>query len=55
MQDFKYSKNQYRCRRCGQPLTARLERRDGDLALPCWNCGAKNIVVAVLKVIGWRP
>ena len=43
------------CKNCGMLLTSEPERVDGDWVLPCPACGVKNIVVAVLKVIGWRP
>ena len=55
MQDFRYSNSQYHCRRCGEVLTAPLERRDGDWVLPCWICGVKNIVQPLLEIVGWRP
>lgn len=45
----------YLCKNCGTLLTSQPERLDGDWVLPCPACGVKNIVVAVLKVIGWRP
>lgn len=42
------------CHHCGAVLTAEPEPLEGEWAIPCWFCGARNVVVAVLKVVGWR-
>ena len=40
------------CKNCGEVLTSQLELRGGQLVLPCWECGAENIVQAFLEVVG---
>ena len=40
------------CKNCGEVLTSQLERRGGQLMLPCWECGAENIVQPFLEVVG---
>ena len=42
----------YTCKNCGEVLTSQLERRGGQLVLPCWECGDENIVQPVLEVVG---
>ena len=42
----------YTCKNCGEVLTSQLERRGGQLVLPCWECGAENIVQPFLEVVG---
>ena len=44
----------HQCKNCGALLTGDLERLDGEWALPCWNCGAQNLVAVVLQIVGWR-
>jgi Protein of unknown function DUF262 len=33
---------------------ARLEREAGDYFVRCLDCGAKNVLVATLQIMGWR-
>ena len=42
----------YTCKNCGEVLTSQLERRGGQLVLPCWEWGAENIVQPFLEVVG---
>ena len=42
----------YTCKNCGWTLASRLEWRGGQLVLPCWECGAENVVQLFLKVVG---
>lgn len=42
------------CHHCGVELERPPERDQGDWFIRCLFCGAKNIVVPVLQVIGWR-
>lgn len=46
---------QYNCKRCGAELKAEPEVSEGDIVLRCLVCGAFNMVVAVLEIVGWRP
>ncbi len=42
------------CRNCGAGLETSPEHAEGDWFIQCLFCGAKNIVIPVLQVIGWR-
>lgn len=42
------------CHHCGSELQSCPERSEGDWCIQCLDCGAKNIVIHVLQVIGWR-
>lgn len=42
------------CRHCDTELDSSPERSEGDWFIRCLSCGAKNIVIPVLQVIGWR-
>ncbi len=42
------------CKHCAAWLTSSPERDAGEWVVVCFYCAAKNIVVAVLEVIGWR-
>lgn len=44
----------YNCAHCGQELTGSPEHDQGDWVLPCLACGARNIIVPVFKLVGWR-
>ncbi len=46
--------NQYNCKCCGSILQSEPEVSDGDIVLRCLVCGAINVVVAILEVVGWR-
>jgi DNA-directed RNA polymerase subunit RPC12/RpoP len=42
------------CIHCGADLSARPEPEAGDWLIRCFACGAKNLVTAVLQIVGWR-
>lgn len=42
------------CKHCGLELQTSPERSEGDWYIQCLTCGAKNVVIPVLQVIGWR-
>jgi len=44
----------YNCTHCGRALTTPPEQDTGDWIIRCLACGARNIVVPILKVVGWR-
>ena len=44
----------YHCAHCGRPLTSSPEQDAGDWIIRCLVCGARNIVVPILKFVGWR-
>lgn len=44
----------YHCAHCGRELTTAPEREQGDWLLRCFYCGARNIIIPVFKLIGWR-
>jgi len=46
--------SKYDCYHCGLELETIPERSEGDWFIQCLSCGAKNIVIPVLPVIGWR-
>jgi hypothetical protein len=46
---------QHNCKRCGAELNAEPEVSEGDIVLRCLVCGAFNMLVAVLEIVGWRP
>jgi hypothetical protein len=42
------------CRSCQRTLENAPEREQDDWIIRCFHCGAKNIVIAALEVVGWR-
>ena len=44
----------YTCTHCGQALTTSPEPDAGDWIIRCLSCGARNIIVPILKLVGWR-
>jgi len=42
------------CKHCGAKLASAPEHAEGDWFIPCFSCGVKNVIAAVLQVIGWR-
>ncbi len=44
----------YNCAHCGRPLTADPERDAGDWIIPCLLCGARNVIIPIFKLVGWR-
>jgi DNA-directed RNA polymerase subunit RPC12/RpoP len=44
----------YTCTHCGRALTASPEPEAGDWIIRCLSCGARNIVIPILKLVGWR-
>ena len=45
---------QYLCRHCECPVTTDPECEDGNWFLRCLVCGAKNVIVVRLQIIGWK-
>ena len=46
--------NQYQCIHCQSPLLTEPETEDDDRFLRCLDCGAKNVFVVALQIVGWR-
>ena len=44
----------YNCALCGQALTTSPEPDAGDWIIHCLACGARNIIMPMLKLVGWR-
>jgi DNA-directed RNA polymerase subunit RPC12/RpoP len=44
----------YNCAHCGKPLLSSPEREAGDWVIRCLACGARNIIIPVFKLAGWR-
>jgi len=42
------------CIHCGRTLNSSPEPDAGDWIIRCLSCGARNIIVPVLKFVGWR-
>jgi len=42
------------CKHCGARLSSAPDRAEGDWYIPCFRCGVKNVIAAVIHVIGWR-
>ncbi len=42
------------CKHCAGRLTNPPELDAGEWVVVCFHCGARNIIIAVLEVIGWR-
>ena len=45
---------EYLCRHCESPLSTDPECEDGEWFLRCLVCGAKNVIVVRLQIIGWK-
>lgn len=44
----------YTCTHCGRQLSSSPEPDAGDWIIRCLYCSARNIIVPVLKLVGWR-
>jgi DNA-directed RNA polymerase subunit RPC12/RpoP len=44
----------YNCAHCGEKLTSSPESDAGDWIIRCFHCGARNIIIPVFKLVGWR-
>lgn len=42
------------CKHCGAELIVVPESDEGDWVINCFDCGAKNLIEAGLKIVGWR-
>ncbi len=42
------------CRNCLRSLENSPERLEGDWIIRCFHCGAKNMLVATLEIVGWK-
>ena len=42
------------CKHCGTKLFGALEHAEGDWFIPCFTCGVKNVIAAVVQIVGWR-
>jgi DNA-directed RNA polymerase subunit RPC12/RpoP len=44
----------YNCIHCGRPLTTSPKQDAGDWIIRYLACGARNIIIPVMKLVGWR-
>ena len=44
----------YTCTHCGRALTMSPEPDGGDWIIRCLACGARNVIVPIFKLVGWR-
>jgi DNA-directed RNA polymerase subunit RPC12/RpoP len=44
----------YNCAHCGRQLSSSPEQDAGDWIIRCLACGARNIIIPVFKLMGWR-
>jgi len=47
--------SQYRCQSCASILQTAPEYECSEWFLRCMSCGAKNLFVLTVNLIGWRP
>ncbi len=44
----------YNCAHCGRALSAAPEQDAGDWIIRCLLCGARNVIIPIFKLVGWR-
>jgi len=42
------------CKHCGARLSSAPEHAEGDWFIPCFTCGVKNLIAAMVQIVGWR-